>query len=96
MNLTSFPSNPYFCPLVISHRYAESFSKTCSNFPVIQSVWLSNIFVLEQYHKRNTFVQQQVICARVKVTMTHKQNILASVITLNLGKVKASYFKFKR
>ena len=70
VNVTSFPFRPCFCPFVISHRYAEPFSKTCYNCYVIQIVWLFKKFVLVKILQRNTSIKNQVIFSRVNVTFT--------------------------
>ena len=60
VKLTSFLFLPRCCPFAICHRYAEPFSKTCSNCSVIRSIWLYNILELVHYHKRNTPTQKRV------------------------------------
>ena len=62
--------------LRILYRYAEPFSKTCSYCSVIQSVWLYNILVLVNYHKRNSSIQKRVNVLKVNVTMTQNRSIL--------------------
>ena len=52
-------------------------------------------FVFVQFHKMNTCIQKQDHFSSVDVTMTHKWNIFATVITLNLCNVKAFYFIFQ-
>ena len=89
------------CPFVICHRYAEPFSKTCSNcsdlflFLVIQSVWLYNILVLVNYHKKNTSIQKLVDVLKVKITISQNRSIFASAKSLNLCNDYVFYFMNK-
>ena len=59
---------------------------------------LYNIFIVVQYRKSNTYLQQMVHFSRVKVILTHKQNLFASTIYLNLCKIilLTTYSKDKR
>ena len=83
-------------PPAICHPHVDPFSKTYSDCSVIQSVWLYIILVLVHYHRRNTSIQKRVNFLKVKVTMTltQKQTIFASAVSLN--RLFTSYSKDKR
>ena len=68
-------SNLIFAPL--QYRIdMHNPSKTCGSCPLIQSLWLCNIFILVLYLNKNLHRGQ--VSSRVKVILTHKQNIIAS------------------
>ena len=64
----------------------KNLSQTSCYCTVIQSLYLCNIFVLVQYLNRKIHIEIQISCSRVKVTLTHKQNIFARAI--NMGSVE--------
>ena len=73
----------------------RTLSKTCCYCPVIQSLYLCNILVLVQYLSSKIHIEIYVNCSRVKVIFTHKKNIFARAITMQVLSILASYSIFE-
>ena len=75
----------------------RTLSKACCYCPVTQSLYLCNILVLVQYLNSKIHIEIYVWlnCSRVKVIFTHKKNIFARAITMQVFSISASYSIFE-